>query len=102
MTFRLSEPSIVRFRIQRIVAGRRTGGRCAAPSRSNRGGRRCDRYRYLKGGLVHAGPAGANALRISGRLEGRRLARGRYRLRAVARDGAGNRSLTKTARFTIV
>ena len=50
---------------------------------------------------MHAGPAGANALRISGRLEGRRLARGRYRLRAVARDAAGNRSLTKTARFTI-
>jgi DNA-binding beta-propeller fold protein YncE len=102
VTFRLSEPSLVRFRFQRIVGGRRIGARCAAPSRSNRGARRCDRYRYLKGGHVHAGPAGANAFRISGRLEGRRLARGRYRLRAVARDGAGNRSLTKTARFTIV
>ena len=76
VTFRLSEPSLVRFRFQRVVAGRRTGARCAAPSRSNRGGRRCDRYRYLKGDFVHAGPAGANALRISGRLGGRRLARG--------------------------
>jgi DNA-binding beta-propeller fold protein YncE len=102
VTFRLSEPSIVRFRIQRIVAGRRTGDRCAAPSRSNHGGRRCDRYSYEKGAFVHLGPAGSNALRISGRLEGRRLARAHYRLRAVARDGAGNRSLTKTARFTIV
>ncbi len=102
VSFRLSEPSIVTFRIQRIVAGRRTGGRCAAPSRSNRGGRRCDRYRYEKGGFPHAGPAGANAFRISGRLAGRRLARGRYRLRAVARDKPGNRSLAKTARFTIV
>jgi DNA-binding beta-propeller fold protein YncE len=102
VSFRLSEPSIVRFRIQHITAGRRAGGRCAAPSRSNRGGRLCNRYHYEQGGFVHAGPAGANALRISGRLQGRRLARGRYRLRAVARDGAGNRSLTKTARFTIV
>ena len=89
VTFRLSEPSLVTFRFQRIVGGRRTGTRCAAPSRSNRRGRRCDRYRYLKGGHVHAGPPGANAFRISGRLEGRRLARGRYRLRACRAGRSG-------------
>ena len=44
---------------------------------------------------------GTNALRFSGRLRNRRLAAGRYRLRAVARDAAGNRSRAGLARFEI-
>ena len=44
---------------------------------------------------------GANALRFSGRLRNRGLPAGRYRLRAVARDAAGNRSRVKVARFAI-
>ena len=103
VTFRLSEPSLVTFRFQRIVGGRRTGNTLRRAEQVQPP-RAAVRSLPLPEGRphVHAGPPGANAFRISGRLEGRRLARGRYRLRAVARDGAGNRSPSKTARFTIV
>jgi hypothetical protein len=41
-------------------------------------------------------------VRFSGRLAGRRLAPGAYRLRAVAVDAAGRLSAARTARFTVV
>jgi hypothetical protein len=69
--------------------------------RSNRSATRCDRPRLLAGSFTSAGAKGANALRFSGRMRNRRLARGRYRLRAVARDAAGNRSAAQLARFEI-
>jgi hypothetical protein len=40
-------------------------------------------------------------MRFSGRVGNRRLAVGRYRLRGVAGDGAGNRSRAAVARFEI-
>ncbi len=101
VAYRLSEPATVVFKVQRVLAGRRSGGRCVAVTARNRAARRCDRYRTLAGGFTHAGATGANALRFSGRLRNRRLAAGRYRLSAVAGDAAGNRSLAKTARFEI-
>jgi hypothetical protein len=48
-----------------------------------------------------AGAKGANALKFSGRMRNRSLTRGRYRLRAVARDAAVNRSAAQPARFEI-
>ncbi len=59
-----------------------------------------------RGGPVRVRPPASAAsvvrLRFSGRLAGRRLAAGSYRLRVVAVDGAGNTSKAKTARFRIV
>ncbi len=45
---------------------------------------------------------GAGHLTFSGRVAGRALKRGRYRLEAVATDAAHNRSKTATTSFTIV
>ena len=47
------------------------------------------RWRRLPGRLNHAAAAGANHLRFTGRLGGRRLGSGRYRLTARARSSAG-------------
>ena len=59
-----------------------------------------------RGGPVRVRPPASAArvvrLRFSGRVAGRRLAAGSYRLRAVAVDGAGNTSAARTARFRIV
>ena len=102
LSFRLSETARVKFRIERAARGRRSHGRCVKPRRSNRAGRRCTRYRLLRGGFAHEGRAGSNKLRFTGRLRGRRLRPGRYRLRALAIDAAGNRSGRKRVRFRIV
>jgi Ca2+-binding RTX toxin-like protein len=103
VSYRLSESAAVTMRVQRSTKGRRRGGKCAPVTRATRHvGRACRRWRTLRGRLLHAGLPGANSLRLTGRFAGRRLARGSYRLRAAAVDGAGNRSIPRLTRFVVV
>jgi hypothetical protein len=100
--YRLSEDASARFTVQRVVPGRRVGRRCVAPNRRNRGRRRCRRHRSVPGSFSHRGIAGTNGFRFSGRLRGRKLRPGAYRLTIVATDAAGNRSAPRRGAFRIV
>jgi len=100
--YALSEPARVRFRVERGVSGRRAGGTCVTLTRSNRSRPRCTRYVTLRGSFTDRGEAGQNRFRFSGRLRGRKLTPGRYRLRALATDPAANRSSPKRVKFRIV
>ena len=102
VSYRLSEAATATFDVQRARAGRRVRGRCVRPTSKNRRTRRCRRWLRMRGTFVHPGLTGVNRLRFNGRVAGRRLRPGHYRLRAIARDAAGNRSRRRTARFTIV
>jgi hypothetical protein len=84
--FSLSEAARVTLRVER--AARRRGGRG-------------ERWTRLRGTVERAGREGVNRSRFTGRLAGRPLAPGRYRLLAVARDVAGNRSAVARAAFRI-
>ena len=100
--YRLSERAVTTFTVQRVEKGRKQGGRCQKPSPSNRRGASCTRYVKVSGKFTHSGVAGKlNTLRFSGRMAGRKLAVKRYRLRAVARDSAGNAGAARTAGFRI-
>ena len=101
-SYRLSEPAAVRFRVERARPGRRVRGRCVKPKRSNRRAKRCTRYVTLRGAFTHRGKKGKNTFTFRGRLRARKLAPGRYRLRAVATDPAKNKSRPKRSRFRIV
>lgn len=83
-----SEPATTTFTVQRAGAGRRAGGRCVASARRNRGRARCTRYVSV-GSFAHADAAGANRFRFTGRVGGRTLAPGRYRLQAIPTNSAG-------------
>ena len=56
----------------------------------------------MSGSFTHRGVAGRNSFRFTGRLAGRKLTPGSYRLVAVAKDAAGNASLPKRASFRVV
>ena len=101
VSYRLSEPGVVKFTVQRADSGRRAGGRCVKAKRSNRRARRCTRYRRLRGSFTHPGAGGQNSFKFSGRLRNRKLAPGRYRLQSTATDAAGNRSRPERTRFQI-
>ncbi len=101
VSYRLSERATLRLAVQRAVTGRLVGRRCLATRPSNRDAQYCTRYATLRGALTHAGRKGRNAFGFSGRLGGRSLTRGRYRLRAVATGPAGNVSRPRMARFRI-
>lgn len=88
--------------LERALKGRKKGKKCVAPNRRNRRARRCTRYRLLKGPIAHIAKPGLNSFRFTGRLRGRKLRPGRYRLVMVATDAAGNRSKPKRAPFRVV
>jgi hypothetical protein len=95
LRFRLSEPATVRLRIERALPGRRVGRSCRAPSRRNRGRRRCTRYAVAGRRTIRA-RAGTNAVPL------RADRPGAYRLTLTAVDAAGNVSRRARLPFTVV
>jgi uncharacterized protein YkwD len=101
IAYKLSAPATVTFRVERLIAGRRAGGRCLTATASRRSGAPCVRYRMLPGRLIDAGSKGANTFTFRARLRGRPLAPGRYRLRATATDNSGDGSAPRRAGFVV-
>ena len=103
IAYRLSERARVKFRVERVLTGRRLRGRCVKPSRSSRHPpREVHTLQAARGSLTHTGRPGTNRLKFQGRVKQRRQEPGRYRLRAVAKDLAGNASRPTRARFRLV
>jgi hypothetical protein len=92
----LTVPAAVKLTVQRLAKGRRAGKRCVKPRTRNRRGKACTRYVPLRGSIARA--AGApTSFRFTGRLRGRALRPGRYRLAAQA-----GRAKPKHATFRIL
>jgi len=98
--FTLDRAAQVRFTFSQIVSGRRVDGRCVKATKNNRAKRRCDRYQ-ASGTLSVAGKAGANTIAFSGKLRGRTLPPGSYRVLVTA-TADGKTSAAGSAQFTIV
>ena len=98
----LSEAATVTFRVVRSASGRQVGGRCVRPNARNADRPRCWRWLLLPGRTVRDLTSGSNALRYRGRLSGRPLRPGRYRLLARARDTADNPSRQRATTFVIL
>jgi len=96
VTLVVGDPVAVTLRVQHLLAGRRSGKRCAAPSRSNRRGKACSRTVTLPGTIQRAAGA-STTFRFTGRLSGHKLEPGRYRL--LARTGS---TPEKGAAFRVV
>lgn len=109
MRFHVSEDATVLLRVQRQLrprghVKRRALARCRrASSRRTRlrARRRCRRHRPVAV-LRRSAGAGPNALRFTGRIGRRTLSPGRYRILALARDAAGNRSKARSVRFVVL
>jgi hypothetical protein len=100
--YTLSKAAKVTFRVERAASGRRAGGRCVRPRRALRRAKRCTRYLVMAGSFADEGAAGSNTFTFRGRVGGRKLRPGRYRLRALARDGNGRESQVRRPAFRIV
>jgi hypothetical protein len=101
VSFSVSERSSVRFAVQRKAKGRKSGSRCAKPTRRNRKKKRCTRWPSVRGSFTVPAKQGSNTFTFRGRIGGTRLKPGRYRLVGRAVDGAKNPSATRTVTFRI-
>jgi hypothetical protein len=102
VSFTLSEPGTVRFTIDRSTAGRTVKGRCVTSGKANRARPSCRRWVAQRGSFNVAGTKGLNRITLRGRIGGRTLAPGVYRLVARETDRSANRSRVKRTGFTIV
>jgi hypothetical protein len=102
VAYMLNQAADVTFTVTQRKPGRRSkGGHCAKPTRANRSARRCTRLVTLPGVFTRAGEAGSNGFRFTGRLAGRRLKPGNYRLVATPGRGA-NTGRAASASFRII
>jgi phosphatidylinositol-3-phosphatase len=93
ISYSLTQPARVEFRVDRAGAGRRgSGGRCRR-AREGVHGKRCLFWRRVRGGFHRDALLGSNSLSFSGRLRGHRLRPGLYRLVSAPNGwrGRGNR-----------
>jgi len=105
VTYTLNVAAGVRFTVQRPAAGRKVKhGRkttCDRLTRKNRKKKKCTRYITLRGSFTRTGRAGTNKFRFTGRLNGKRLAPGKYRLVATPKAN-GKTGRAATASFKII
>jgi hypothetical protein len=105
VSYTLNEAASVKFTVKRRAKGRRVkrGKRkvCVKPTRKNRKKHRCVRYVGVRGSFSLNGAAGKNSFHFTGRLGGRKLRPGRYRLVATP-TAAGKTGLPIFTGFRIV
>ncbi len=103
LRFMLDRDARVTLSAEKARGGRSVGGRCVAPTRSNRRRKACTRYVRIKGSKVISARRGLNHVRFEGRFSRKRvLSPGRYRLIAVARTASGGKSKASRARFRLL
>jgi hypothetical protein len=105
VTYTLNVAASVRFTVQRRSDGRKVKHAkkttCDRPTKHNRKKQKCTRYVTLTGSFTRAGLTGINTFRFSGRLNGKRLPPGNYRL--IATPTANTKTgLAATANFRII
>jgi subtilisin-like proprotein convertase family protein len=82
ISFTISAAASVRLTVEALTTGVRSGSRCLTRTGHRHGGP-CTLVRPLPGAIADAAHAGANSLPFTGRLDGRPLPAGRYRLTAT-------------------
>jgi hypothetical protein len=101
VSYLLSEAATTRFRVERSLPGRRSAGRCVRPSRDTQRRPACVRWVRVRGSFKRSAGPGAVSFRFAGRLGGRHLPPGRYRLLAAPRDALGTAGAVKRAAFMV-
>ena len=101
-SYALNEAASVRFSVIQPQPGRKArGGRCVTPTKRNRKAGKCTRLLTIPGSFVQTARAGTNRFRFTGRLRGRRLTPGGYRLVATPTAG-GKAGRAASASFRII
>ncbi|MDX6718405.1 MAG: hypothetical protein QOJ63_659 [Solirubrobacteraceae bacterium] len=90
VSYTLNVAARVRFTVERSSRGRRAGGRCVAATASNRRRTSCTLFVPAGASFTRSRPAGGDRFAFSGRVAGRTLTPGPYRL--VATPTADGRS----------
>jgi hypothetical protein len=96
-----SQASTTTFTVLMLTKGFKRNGRCVANRPAGqKHAKRCTFYRAV-GSFRHADKAGPNSFHFAGRIRGKKLKPGAYRLKAIPRF-AGRNGVARTAGFRVV
>ena len=101
VSFNLSEPGSVKFTVDRKTRGRKSG-KVQGQHQATRKKKACTRWVKVRGSFTVPGKAGKNTFTFRGRVGGKSLKPGSYRLNSQATDTAKNKSALKRKGFRIV
>ena len=99
VSFTLNVAAPVKFSVDRSAAGRKVNGKCRKPTKKNKHAKRCTRHLALKGSFSRSGVAGSNTFHWNGRVGGKALKPGSYRL--IATTGSGPTTKVRRASFKV-
>lgn len=102
VTFGLSKAATATFTVQKAVTGRLVGKVCKPVTKGNRKRHKCTRWVAVAGAATEAGKSGTNRCGFTGRVKGRALKPGTYRLGITAKTARSAASKPRTAGFKIV
>ena len=102
VTYTLSEAGTTTFTVDRKTSGRRVSGKCKAKTKKNAAKRKCTRWVKVRGSFTLPAKAGKNSFTFRGRIGGKSLKPGSYRLNSTATDPANNKSPLKRKAFKVV
>lgn len=103
VSYQDSATAKTRFTVDHAIRGVVRGSRCVAPpQRLGPKLQRCSRFVPMPGSFAHTDKAGTNQFRFTGRIGGKSLTPGNYRLDATPSGMPGDIGLTAHALFTIV
>jgi hypothetical protein len=102
VTYTLNEAARVRFTVTRAQPGRTASqGRCVALTRRNRSSHKCTLAVTLGGNFTRTGKAATNTFRFTGRIGGKRLKPGSYKL-VASPTANGDTGRAVSVRFRII
>ncbi len=96
-----SQPAQAKLSVFKEVPGRKVRGRCASVRHVNRDDASCMRHRW-RGSFTHRDVVGRNVLHFSGRINGKKLSPGIYKLLVVAVSPDGISGNRLSGLFTVV
>ncbi|HEY0631537.1 MAG TPA: DUF11 domain-containing protein [Thermoleophilaceae bacterium] len=95
VTYKLNTAATTTLSVLKPAPGIKSGKACVKPPKHPpKGAKKCTRYVSI-GTFKHADAAGTARFRFTGRLKGKTLRSGRYRLRAGARNASGASKLVE-------
>ena len=99
---KLNEAAKIQVKIERRLPGRKVGRKCKKPTPGNASKKKCSRYLTQGSRIKKDGKGGWNEIAFGGKLKGKPLAPGGYRITAVATDSAQGRSAPRSAAFRVL
>lgn len=99
--FTASEAGTLTATFSKLTKGRKSGKSCVKKTAKNSPAKSCNYWAALKTAVTQPVIAGANTFKFDGKLGGKKLKAGKYKVTLTVKDSTGNAAAPVTIKFTV-